>query len=197
MQRTIIEKFSMAAFRFLAATIGWLLLGGFLFGPAAARSGEPALTEYQVKALCLVNFARYTEWPAGAFSDTNAPIIIGIVGESSLQGALQNATRDKKIGGRSVLIRELASEADYDKCQILFVSVSETKRLAQILNRVKEQHVLTVGETEPFLQQGGVINFAIRGGRVRFEIDLNAAHHAGIQISSKVLSLADEVRDKP
>jgi len=56
---------------------------------------------------------------------------------------------------------------------------------------------LTVGETESFLQEGGIINFAIRSSRVRFDIDLDAAHRAGIQISSKVLSLADEVHGKP
>lgn len=189
--------FCAAARRSLPAIVGWLLLGGFLFSPAVVKAGEPALTEYQVKALCLVNFARYTEWPTTAFSDTNAPLVIGIVGESPLQSSLQSAASDKKIGGRSVVIRALKAEADYDKCQIIFISTSETKRLAEIIGRVKEKPILTVGEAEPFLQQGGIINFAMRDGRVRFDIDLNATHQAGIQISSKVLSLADGVHGSP
>src|ERR1700710_2605738 len=75
--------------------LGWLLLAGVLFNPSEARSGEPALTEYQVKALCVVNFARYTEWPATAFADTNAPLVIGIIGEPNLQNSLQSATSNK------------------------------------------------------------------------------------------------------
>jgi hypothetical protein len=182
----------------LVTRIVWgLLLLALLFTPANVKCGEAALTEYQVKALCLVNFARYTEWPATAFSDANAPLIIGIIGESPLQNSLQTDTNGKKIGGRSVVIRRLETEADCDKCQILFVSDSETKRLAEILARVKDKPVLTVGETERFLKEGGIINFAMRNGRVRFDADLNAAHHAGIQISSKVLSLADGVRGHP
>lgn len=172
------------------------MLGGLLFGPAA-RGVEPALTEYQVKALCLVNFARYTEWPAAVFSETNAPLVIGIIGESRLRTSLQSATEGKNIAGHNVVIRDLNTEVEYDKCQILFVSASETKHLPEILSRVKNKPILTVGETEPFLQQGGIIDFAMRSGRVRFDIDLNAAHHSGLQISSKVLSLADEVRGKP
>ena len=179
------------------AIIWRLILAVALFTPAEVRCGEPALTEYQVKALCLVNFARYTEWPAGTFAGADAPLVIGIMANSQLATNLQNATSDKKIGGRSVVVRELSVETDCDKCQVLFVGASETKRLAKILERVKEEHILTVGETESFLQQGGMINFAMRGGRVRFDVDLNTAHHMGLQISSKVLSLADTVHSNP
>jgi hypothetical protein len=181
----------------VTAITWWLVLAAAFFTPAEAHCGEPALTEYQVKALCLMNFARYTEWPASAFEDTNSPLVIGILGDSRLQAPLQAATSGKTIAGRSIVIRELEITADYTECQILFVSTSETKRLADVFRRVKDKPVLTVGETESFLQQGGIIDFAMRSGRVRFDIDLNAARRAGIQISSKVLSLADEVHGKP
>ena len=54
-----------------------------------------------------------------------------------------------------------------------------------------------MGETENFLPQGGIINFAKKEGKVRLEIDLDAARRASLQVSSKLLAVADSVRGKP
>lgn len=180
------------------ARAGWLVLMALLFlSTTNVFSAPPALTEYQVKALCLLNFAKYTEWPTNASANTNAPISIGIIGESPFGTSLQAATSGKTIAGRAVIIRELTTEADYDQCQILFVCASDAKRIPEILGRVKNNSILTVGETEQFLPEGGVINFAVRSGKVRFDISLDSAHRAGLKLSSKVLSLADHVLGNP
>jgi len=49
---------------------------------------------------------------------------------------------------------------------------------------------LTVGETPDFLAQGGIINFILEGGKVRFQIDSKAAERADLRISSHLLRLA-------
>ena len=78
-------------------------------------------------------------------------------------------------------------------CHILFLSASEKKRLPEILARLRGASVLTVGESESFLQAGGVINFARRNQRVRLEVNAAAADQAGLKISSKLLNVADLV----
>jgi hypothetical protein len=55
--------------------------------------------------------------------------------------------------------------------------------------------VLTVGETEGFATQGGIVNFKLIDGRVRLEINIEAAWQAKLRISSQVLSLASIVKD--
>jgi len=50
--------------------------------------------------------------------------------------------------------------------------------------------VLTVGEGEAFAHAGGVIAFVIENRRVRFDINQTAADSAGLQLSSKLLSVA-------
>jgi hypothetical protein len=57
--------------------------------------------------------------------------------------------------------------------------------------------VLTVGETELFTARGGAINFVMKDGKVRLEINLAAAQQANLQISSKLLSVADVVKGSP
>ena len=54
--------------------------------------------------------------------------------------------------------------------------------------------ILTVGETQGFAADGGVINFKLDDGRVRFEINVDAAEHEQLHISSKLLSLAQIVK---
>jgi hypothetical protein len=51
-----------------------------------------------------------------------------------------------------------------------------------------------VSEVEDFLEQGGAVQFVPDGNKVRFEINLGAARRSGLNISSKLLSLARAVK---
>lgn len=157
---------------------------------------QPA-TEDQAKALCLLNFAKYVEWPAQAFAGTNSPIVIGVMGGDKFGDDLKYRIEGRLVDGRKIVVTELAAEEDWSKCQILFIAASETGREAEVLKQLKSLPVLTVGETESFTREGGVINFTNRSGKVRFDIDLYAARTAGLSISSKLLSQADSVLGKP
>ena len=50
--------------------------------------------------------------------------------------------------------------------------------------------VLTIGETDEFLGDGGIISFFLEDKKIRFAIQLTHAKEAGLQLSSKLLSLA-------
>jgi hypothetical protein len=54
--------------------------------------------------------------------------------------------------------------------------------------------VLTVTDESLGRETGGVITFAVRDNRVRFRIDTAAAAQNGLTVSSKLLSLALNVR---
>jgi hypothetical protein len=61
---------------------------------------------------------------------------------------------------------------------------------------LKVTGILSVGETDGFATDGGVINFKLDDGRVRFEINVDAAEREQLHISSKLLSLAQIVRSE-
>ena len=157
----------------------------------------PALTEYQVKALFLFNFAKYVDWPPHAFADDSAPIVIGLVGQDNFGDNFKQAITGKTINGRPVVVKHVSSEQEYKGCHILFISASEKSGLPEILNAVKDSPVLTVGETERFLAQTGMINFTKKENKIRLEINLGAVQRANLKISSKLLSVADVVMGKP
>ncbi len=180
------------------AWTAWVLVFcGVTLGAQKSFCGETEpTTERQVKAQCLLNFAKYVEWPSDVFPDADSPIVIGIVGENKFQDDLKDVMADKRVGGRKIIVKAVASQSDYRKCQILFIGASDTKQEAEVLKSLKSLPMLTVGETEQFVQDGGMINFTTRDGRVRFDVDLNAARAVGLGISSKLLSLAETVRGK-
>lgn len=150
--------------------------------------------EYQVKAAFLFNFVKFVEWPAEAFADSNAPLVIGVLGDDPFGSALDQTISGKNINGRQLVIRRLKWGQDLRGCHVLFISSSERNRLSQIIQSLRGASVLTVGETGQFNQQGGIINFVLDASKVRFEINTGVAEQAHLKISSRLMSLAKNVR---
>jgi hypothetical protein len=66
--------------------------------------------------------------------------------------------------------------------------------LKQILTTLRDASVLTVSDLPEFTQRGGMVQFISEGDRVRFEVNLATAEHAGLTLSSELLKVAINVR---
>ena len=164
-----------------------IVLAGMLLNAQAQASGE-----YAVKAAFLYNFARFVEWPGDALG--NGPLLVGVVGDDPFGSSIDQTVAGKNVNGHPIAVRRLRWGQNLRQCHILFISSSEAKRLPQILESLRGASVLTVGDIEHFDRQGGVVRFLIEDGKVRFEINVDAADQAGLKISSKLLALAKIVR---
>src|SRR5437867_3514376 len=139
--------------------IQWVLLLGLLpFGAGRVWSQPVPKTEYEWKVVALYNFTQFTTWPKEAFTDPNAPFVIGIYGRDSF-GQLLELLKRRKVGERKIDVIKCNSLDEAAKCHVLFISASEKNNLPQILGALKKTSVLTVGETETFLNKGGIVNF--------------------------------------
>jgi len=159
---------------------------------AQARDSSDS-SEYLIKAGFIFNFAKFVEWPTSAFAQPDSPIVIGILGTDPFGTIIDQIVQDKKIGARGFVVKRLkwGSEVkDLRDCKILFVSASEKAHMDELLQMVKGLPVLTVGETPGFAERGGVIRFVLEDNRVRFEVNVEAAHQAELTISSRLLTLA-------
>jgi hypothetical protein len=174
-----------AAWCFLLCAAGAVRAGGL----SLPTQPDSAL-EHRVKAAFLYNFTRFVDWPTNAFTSGNARFVIGVLGDESLVQALEQTVKRKTVGGRVIEARRIPDATGIQPCQILFVAHSQTAQLAHVLAALGSAHVLLVGETPGFMAAGGAINFTNDEGRVRFEVNLAAAEHAGVKISSKLLRLA-------
>ncbi|HUA38330.1 MAG TPA: YfiR family protein [Candidatus Sulfopaludibacter sp.] len=153
-----------------------------------AQDSSP--TEYQIKAAFLYHFAQFVEWPQRAFASSHSPIVIGVLGENVFGGNLQQIIRNKTVNHRPFQVKQFHAVPETTNCQILFISPSERRRLPEILKRLSGASVLTVSEMDHFTDSGGMINFVILNDEVHFQINNDAAKKAGLQISSKLLTLA-------
>ncbi|HXJ39060.1 MAG TPA: YfiR family protein, partial [Bryobacteraceae bacterium] len=150
--------------------------------------------EYHVKAAFLFNFARFVEWPPQTFKSETTPWHICILGRDPFGDALSEATAGRVVLGRPFALIGISDTSHAGDCQILFVSSSERRHLRSTLAELSTAGILTVGESEGFAAQGGIVNFKVEDGKVRLEINIEAAGQAHLRISSKVLNLAYIVR---
>jgi hypothetical protein len=160
-------------------------------GEAARLDDE--LRERLIKAAFLFNFARFTKWPAGAFEEPRSPLRFCVLGEDPFGSAL-DALAGKTVHGRRLAISRLAAVGEAASCHLLFVSASEDRRLVDILATVYGSPTLTVADITDFARFGGVITLTTVANRIRFDVNLVAAHRVGLRFSSRFLSLARIVK---
>ncbi|MCX6632258.1 MAG: YfiR family protein [Candidatus Solibacter sp.] len=147
--------------------------------------------EYEVKAAFLYKFASFVEWPEATRDE---PLGICVVGKDPFGGALERVVEGKTIGGREFVVRRLKAWQAGEPCHILFVAASEKQRLRPLLGQMRHEAILTVGDVPGFCEIGGAINLSVVESRVKLEINLDATARSGLQVSSKLLSLARIVR---
>jgi hypothetical protein len=170
-----------------------LLCLSLAIGAKAQSPDSPASSEYLIKAGFIYNFAQLVQWPAVSFSQPDSPIVIGILGTDPFGPTIDRITENKKLDGRNVVVKRLKWSKDIKElreCNILFVSSSEKEHLADVINTVKWLPILTIGETAGFASRGGIINLTLEGNKVRFEVNVEAAKQANLNISSRLLALA-------
>lgn len=177
------SQVSQARFGLLAALV---LLQAFAPSRTQAAEGEGP-TESEVKAAMIFNFAQFVAWPE---SNPKPAFVIGILGEDPIAVILEDTLKGDSFQNRAIQVRRLASLNDVKTCDILFVSQSQKKHTAEILDAVRGGGTLTIGDTDDFVSLGGMIAFKKEGARVRFQINPDAASKAGLTISSKLLRLA-------
>src|ERR1700722_2173484 len=90
----------------------------------AGGSVRAAPTEYEIKAAFLYNFAQFVEWPPQSYSGSNAPLVIGILGEDPFGPSLKAFVKGEEVSGHSLTIKSVSTDNEISGCHILFVSQS-------------------------------------------------------------------------
>ena len=170
-----------------------LLLGVATALPCAAIAQEDAaVLERRVKGALLYRFIAYVEWPESAFPKPDSPFVIGILGNDALATELQAFTAGRTAGKRPISVRRLRAADSLKDVQMLFISASEAHQLDRAVRGAGPTLIVT--ESPGALQQGSVIDFTIVNDQVRFNISLDSARQRNLRLSSRLLSVAYDVR---
>lgn len=179
----------LAAALFAFASLSWLAVQ-----PAAARAGSDSARQLErsVKAAFLYKFLSYTEFPASAFADAAAPVVIGVVGADALAAELSRIVTGRTVGTRPIAVRTLKEGESPDGVHLLFLGAASTASTGKLM-KAAQQPMLVVTEADNGLAYGSMINFRIIDQRVRFDVSLEAVDKHNIKLSSRLLTVAHQV----
>jgi len=179
--------------RFCLRTFAFLCLFLLVSGMPQHAGAQSTPGEYQVKAAFLFHFAQLVEWPAGALNGGDASIRLCIFDDEPQRQELQSTIEGKTIGTRVLHVLVINEVQEIPGCNAIFLSRDQARRQTSILRSIAGTGILTVGETSNFLSEGGMIRFHVDEGKIRFDINLDAAESSHLQISSRLLLLSTSV----
>ena len=163
----------------------WLPLIIATVAPLAVPAAEPV--EVAVKAAYLTKFGIYVDWPdATPGSELN----LCVAGEDPFGKTLDSAAAKQQPGNRPIVVRRLKTVTPESGCDIAYFGNGDPTTL-QTIDSLRGSPVLTVSDNGG---KGAIVNFVLKDNRVRFEIDETAATENNLVLSSKLLSLALNVK---
>jgi hypothetical protein len=162
----------------------------FLLVPLARPQSQPS--EFQLKAAFVYHFAQMVDWPP-AYLDSTGPLVICSIDDDPYSAALDWTVDGKRIANHPLQTRHVRDLASLHGCHVLVVASTDKSRLTAILDRVKNDPVLTVGDGDDFIAHGGIIGLTLQDKKIRFDINLNTAQRVNLKISSRLLLLARNV----
>lgn len=148
-------------------------------------------TENVLKAAFIYHFATFTQWPSNVLME-GMPIRACVIGDSAVANALSASDRD--IDGRELEVTMRTVQA-LDGCHLLYVSPLSPNVIEQAIAAADGSPILTISDAEGFARGGGVIELFVERGKMRFRISLASAMGAELELSSRLLSLAELIDD--
>lgn len=167
-------------FRLCCACIAlvWLAAG-------VAWAVPPSSSE--LKATFLIAFGDFVQWPETG-ERASRPLVIGVVDSPEIAEQLEKLAALEPPERRVQIVR-LARIPPKVQCHILYVPPGSEDEVPwrQLAGRA----TLLVGESEKFEARGGVIRFLTERNRVRLRVNLPAAIERELNISSRLLRVAE------
>jgi len=123
-------------------------------------------------------------------------LVVGFVGDGPMGEALERMLSGKTSDSR--IIRVVLSPKDdaLDQCDVVYIAYSSPKKIHSTLDQLRNKSVLTVGDSDSFSREGGMIGLVRAGQQVHLQVNIDAVQRTQLKISSRVLSLATIVHDE-
>lgn len=145
---------------------------------------------YRIKAAYLYNLSKFIQWPNEVRAD-QSPIDICLMGSNPFKEYIFKLEQ-RQARGRPIKIIQQPAADKLSQCDMMFFPIDDPQTDHDLM-AVKDRNILTVGESETFIQQGGLINLSLENGRVQLTINNSKARQHGFTISANLLEIARQV----
>jgi hypothetical protein len=176
----------------LSRLVVLLVVCGGMWSPADAQN----VTEVALKGAFLFNFVRFATWPADALP-SSPTLSACVVGDRAVGEAFTKAVMGRPLDGRTVVVSIIEPGLAMPACHVLYLSGLPRTQVAQIITAQRETPVLTVSDLDGFAAMGGIVEVFVETGKMKFRVNPKSAKRSRVQISSRLLVLADLVEESP
>jgi hypothetical protein len=143
-----------------------------------------------LKAAYIYNFAIYTEWPLDALP-AGAPLVICVVGDTPVADAIMREVKGQKKASHDItVVRSTLTAPPPKPCHVLYASGGPLPQVSQVIAGERDSPVLTLSDSDGFIDAGGVAQFYFEHSSMKFNVSLPAAKRSRLQLSSRLLQLA-------
>jgi Holliday junction resolvase len=142
--------------------------------------------ENSIKAMFLLNFIKYFEWPV---DQQNKTFKIGICGESEVYNELVAMTSNRTFDGRRIEIKRIDDRL-LGTYQMIYVASSDLNKLDEVSKKLGGKGVLIISDEAHSNFHFASINLFNQENRIRFEINQNIIKANGLKVSSKLIELS-------
>ena len=141
--------------------------------------------ERAVRAAFIFNLTRYVEWPPG-----NTQLTIGVLASRETSEFLQKILDSKTSDSRTLRVLVFPALDNLADCNMLYIGEPETKNLHAILAKLDTQDVLTVGESDSFAHDGGMIGLVRVNDKIQIQLNLGAVQRTGLKLNPRLFDVA-------
>jgi hypothetical protein len=148
--------------------------------------------ELTIKAAYLFRLSLFVDWPAEKLtSSPSNKIRFCITGNQQATETIKDVLAGKTINQHEIEIVGVDLKSELRDCHLLYLT-KNIKTETLFLQAVSTYPVLTVGETEKFYSQGGIILLFKRENRIFFAINNEAADRSRLKLGAQLLNLAEQ-----
>jgi hypothetical protein len=159
-----------------------------------SRGAAQGVSQPALKAAFLLNFVKFAQWP-GDVLPSGAPLVLCVLGDDDVATALDAVTKEHPVDSHALVVKRVSADG-VRPCHLLYISGADAKESIALVRSLNSTPALTVSDISGFAQSGGIINFIVEDGRLRFVVNTDAADRARVRPSSRLLGLAKIVNDR-
>lgn len=146
----------------------------------------------KLKALFIMNFTRYFEWPEAKKS---GDFVIYLIGQNTnLTNELKVLAQKKKVGAQNIII---VNHNKIEKTQmahmIYFTNELELQPISDAASKLRNKGVLLISEKPEACKSGSCVNFIYLDNKLKFEYSYNNAVKTGLKTNDDFKTLAATV----
>lgn len=154
-------------------------------------SAKAQLGDYKFHTIYIYNFTKYIQWPN---TYQTGDFVIGVYGSSPITSQLRAATANKTVGTQKIVVKQYNNLASVDNPHILFIPNLQSRNLDALKKKLEGKSTLFVTEKNGLAKLGSHINFILRDGKWKIEMNLAQVEAAGMRVSSQLARIAIPVR---